>query len=240
MQHKELYPVEEVSKLFGSTTAHHAASMIAMIDSRACIRDAIAQSLRVTLDSKVVAVGRIQDLTDAAFDIEGDSETMVIYCDGGITDQNTVELETRELRKAFPTARLVLLTDRLQQLSLNTFHQQILDGVIPSSYNTEQLVACIFTVMSGVPFLPPTLLDQQQGLTKISASRKGKLQKKLTPRQHQIMQYIAVGKSNKFIAAELSLCESTVKVHVHEVMKRLGATSRTHASYILANDIGAD
>ena len=55
----------------------------------------------------------------------------------------------------------------------------------------------------------------------------------LTPRQQQVMRYIAIGKSNKYIAAELSLCESTVKVHVSEVMRRLGATSRTHASYII-------
>jgi len=239
MQHKELHPVEEVSKLYSSTKAH-TASMIAMIDSRACIRDAIAQSLRVALDSRVIAVERIEELTRATFDIEGDSGTLVIYCDGAITDQNTVEQETRELRTAFPTAKLVLLTDRLQQISLSTFHQQIVDGIIPSSYNTEQLVACIFTVMSGVPFLPPTFHDQQPASTRVPDNKKGKLQKKLTPRQHQIMQYIVVGKSNKFIAAELSLCESTVKVHVHEVMKRLGATSRTHASYILANDASAD
>jgi len=240
MQRKELYPVHEVSKLYSSAPAHHAASMIAMIDTRACIRDAIAQSLRNTLDSRVVAVENIKELTDAAFDIEGDSDTMIVYCDGAIIDQKTVDQDTRELRKAFPTAKLVLLTDRLHQLSLSTFHEHILDGIIPSSYNTEQLAACIFTVMSGVPFLPPSLLDQQQEPTASPANNQGKLRKKLTPRQHQIMQYIEIGKSNKFIAAELSLCESTVKVHVHEVMKRLGATSRTHATYILANDVGSD
>ena len=59
----------------------------------------------------------------------------------------------------------------------------------------------------------------------------------LTPRQREVLSYLAIGKSNKYIAAELGVCESTIKVHVSEIMRRLRATSRTHASYIF-NSIG--
>lgn len=214
------------------------ASLIVIIDTRACMIDAIAQCIRNALGSPVLVVERTEELTRASFEIESDSETMFVYCDGAINDQIQVEQDIRELRKAFPESKLVLLTDQLQQLSLDTFHEHSLDGIIPSSYNTDQLVACVFAIQSGVPYLPPTLL-QQNKFTAMSG-KQGKFNKKLTPRQQQIMQYISIGKSNKYIAAELSLCESTVKVHVHEVMKRLGATSRTHASYILANDSGLD
>lgn len=237
---KEQYPAKEISKNQGNPPSHHSANLIAIIDTRACIRDAIAQSLRDTLDSLVIAIESVKDLTGPAFDIEIDSGTMIIYCDGAITDQSNVDQDTSELRNTFATAKIVLLTDRLHQVSLNTFHQHVLNGIIPSSYNTEQLRACIFTILAGVPFLPPALLEQQVLLELPIGSKRKSAFKKLTPRQHQIMEYIHVGKSNKFIAAELSLCESTVKVHVHEVMKRLGATSRTHASYILANDIGPE
>jgi len=54
----------------------------------------------------------------------------------------------------------------------------------------------------------------------------------LTPRQLEVLEHLRTGKSNKYIAAELDLCESTIKVHVSEIMRRLGATSRTHASFI--------
>lgn len=213
--------------------------LVVMIDTRACMIDAIALSIRNSLGSRVMVVERTEELIGAAFDMESDADTLFVYCDGAITDQAKVDQDIRELRKAFPVSKLVLLTDRLERLSMDTFHEHSLDGIIPSSYNTDQLVACVFAILSGVQYLPPTLLQQKKTQTKGSKAR-GKFSRKLTPRQQQIMQYIAIGKSNKYIAAELSLCESTVKVHVHEVMKRLGATSRTHASYILANDTGMD
>ncbi len=237
MQREELDPVQDIHYI--STPGKQNACLVVMIDTRACMIDAIAQSIRSALGSRVLVVGRAEELTRATFDMESDSDTLFVYCDGAISDQTKVDQDVRELRKAFPNSRLVLLTDRLEQLSLDTFHEHSLDGIIPSSYNTDQLVACIFAILSGVPYLPPTLLQQQISSQK-SGKHRGKFNKKLTPRQLQIMKYIAIGKSNKYIAAELSLCESTVKVHVHEVMKRLGATSRTHASYILANDSGLD
>jgi DNA-binding NarL/FixJ family response regulator len=198
--------------------------------------DAIAKSVRSALGAQVIVVNKVRDLTHSSLEIEDDSAAMIVYSDGAVGDQSQVDQDIRALRKAFPTTRIVLLTDRLLQLSLDTFHERIIEGIIPSSYNTDQLVACLSTIASGVSFLPPALLEQQRDHSSRTPAGKGRVNKKLTPRQHQIMQYIAVGKSNKFIAAELSLCESTVKVHVHEVMKRLGATSRTHASYILSND----
>jgi DNA-binding NarL/FixJ family response regulator len=237
MQREEPDSEQELNN--NKAPSYQNACLVVMIDTRACMIDAIALSIKNALGSRVLVVERTEDLTSAAFDLESDSNTLFVYCDGAINDQTKVDQDIRELRKAFKDSKLVLLTDRLERLSMDTFHEHSLDGIIPSSYNTDQLVACVFAILSGVQYLPPILLQQKISNQKGSKAR-GKSNKKLTPRQQQIMQYIAIGKSNKYIAAELSLCESTVKVHVHEVMKRLGATSRTHASYILANDTGMD
>ena len=40
------------------------------------------------------------------------------------------------------------------------------------------------------------------------------------------------GKANKTIAFELNMCESTVKVHVRNIMRKLKATNRTEVAYI--------
>ncbi|NTJ10523.1 helix-turn-helix domain-containing protein, partial [Rhizobium lusitanum] len=39
------------------------------------------------------------------------------------------------------------------------------------------------------------------------------------------------GKANKIIAYEMDLCESTVKVHIRNIMKKLNATNRTEVAY---------
>jgi DNA-binding NarL/FixJ family response regulator len=43
------------------------------------------------------------------------------------------------------------------------------------------------------------------------------------------------GKANKTIAYELTMSESTVKVHMHNIMKKIGATNRTEVAYKLNN-----
>ncbi len=50
-----------------------------------------------------------------------------------------------------------------------------------------------------------------------------------TPRELEVLQLIATGKSNKEIASELSVGEGTVKTHASNIMRKLGVTSRTQA-----------
>jgi DNA-binding CsgD family transcriptional regulator len=49
----------------------------------------------------------------------------------------------------------------------------------------------------------------------------------LTPRESQVLQCVALGKSNKTIARELGISEQTVKNHVSELLFKLGVESRT-------------
>lgn len=54
----------------------------------------------------------------------------------------------------------------------------------------------------------------------------------LTTRQSQVLGCLRMGHSNKQIARDLHMSEATVKVHVRQVMKRLGASNRTHAAVL--------
>jgi DNA-binding NarL/FixJ family response regulator len=57
-------------------------------------------------------------------------------------------------------------------------------------------------------------------------------------RQMQVAHLLLRGLPNKLIAHELGMRESTVKVHVGQVMKKLGATNRTQAAYIASQLLG--
>jgi DNA-binding NarL/FixJ family response regulator len=55
---------------------------------------------------------------------------------------------------------------------------------------------------------------------------------RFSPRQSQILDCLRRGMANKLIAYELNMCESTVKVHIRNIMKKLNATNRTQVAYM--------
>jgi DNA-binding NarL/FixJ family response regulator len=52
----------------------------------------------------------------------------------------------------------------------------------------------------------------------------------LTTRQQEVLERLRQGESNKLIGRQLKLRESTVKVHIRQIMRKLGATNRTQAA----------
>ena len=59
----------------------------------------------------------------------------------------------------------------------------------------------------------------------------------LSPRELEILRGIAAGASNKEIARQLSIAETTVKIHVQHILRKLDVTSRVHAA-VLATESG--
>lgn len=63
---------------------------------------------------------------------------------------------------------------------------------------------------------------------------------KLTPREREILAFLARGASNKEIARGLELAESTVKIHIQNILKKLGVNSRVQAAiYAVENDLAS-
>jgi DNA-binding CsgD family transcriptional regulator len=61
-----------------------------------------------------------------------------------------------------------------------------------------------------------------------------------TGRQRQVIEALRQGKPNKIIAYELNMCESTVKVHVRTIMKKLKARNRTQVAYLYSSSVERD
>ncbi|HRM69863.1 MAG TPA: response regulator transcription factor, partial [Thauera phenylacetica] len=62
---------------------------------------------------------------------------------------------------------------------------------------------------------------------------------KLSPREREILRFIARGQSNKEIARALELAESTVKIHVQNMLRKLNLSSRVQAAvFAVENGLG--
>lgn len=116
-------------------------------------------------------------------------------------------------------------------LSASTQHHDIrrsLDsgamGFVPKESSSSVVISAIRLVQSGSIYVPPVLLDEENNPSKNAGAASG-----LTGRQREVMQLIAEGKSNKEIARELSLAETTVKMHMTHIMRVLNVSNRTQA-----------
>ena len=70
--------------------------------------------------------------------------------------------------------------------------------------------------------------EERPNVAKIDPS----LLQTLTPRELEVFELVRRGKSNKIIAYELGVQESTVKVHTRKIMTKLKAINRTHAAFL--------
>lgn len=88
-------------------------------------------------------------------------------------------------------------------------------GYIPKTSANAVIISAVNLIMSGGVYIPPELLDNRLKPEFASLLEDEPAPNHiLTPRQIEVIQAVAEGKSNKQIAYELGLSEGTVKLHV--------------------------
>ncbi|NQU62349.1 MAG: response regulator transcription factor [Rhodospirillales bacterium] len=101
-------------------------------------------------------------------------------------------------------------------------------GYIPKALDSEVIRTALGRVLAGETYLPPSMVGWDKETEPVP---KVKPPPRLTPRQRDVLGFIAQGYSNKKIATELNLAEGTVKLHVAALLKALGVNNRTEAVF---------
>lgn len=109
-------------------------------------------------------------------------------------------------------------------------------GYILTSVDIGVCVEAIELAVVGGIFVPASCILTVKHLIETRTSDAKALSDIFTPRQAEVVKALRRGKANKIIAYELQLRESTVKVHIRNIMKKLKATNRTEVGYKI-NDI---
>ena len=103
-------------------------------------------------------------------------------------------------------------------------------GYILKASSNKDIVSAINLVLAGGVYIPNDLIQEEKGLIFPDIEANFKSDKPdFTPRQNEILQKIAEGKSNKQIAFELNITEGTVKYYITAILKKLGVYNRTSA-----------
>jgi DNA-binding NarL/FixJ family response regulator len=134
------------------------------------------------------------------------------------------------LGQIMPDVPVVLLSDSESVDNIVNAFRRGIRGYVPTTLTMKDAAEAIRFVWVGGTFVPPSALtlSARSNLTEAhSSAGQTKVPGKFTPRQREVLGRLWQGKPNKAIAYELNMCESTVKVHIRHIMKKLHARNRT-------------
>ncbi|KAF0808829.1 DNA-binding response regulator AgmR [Alcanivorax sp. S71-1-4] len=144
-----------------------------------------------------------------------------------------------QLRNQFPTVPAVIVSaEEDKRVILQTVTYGAV-GFITKSTPRKQMIHALEQILNGSVYLPSDIIraDASSGSSRHhDPGLLPELLESLTRKQLQVFERMARGESNKVIAYELSIAESTVKAHVSAILRKLGATNRVQA-ILSASDI---
>ena len=224
------FGVSEVRRLNPRRSSATQASVL-LLDLRKLDRDCLARSLEANdSDLNILAFASLKDWDDS--DKEDAPSAVVFVFGGALSDNKNYEM-IREITQSLPEIPLIVIadTDEIGQMLKAVEHGA--RGYIPSSVGISVAVEAIRLARAGGVFLPASGILAARNLIERAMGDSCGPEKLFTPREAQVAEALRRGKANKIIAHELDLRESTVKVHIRNIMKKLNATNRTEVAYKL-------
>jgi two-component system nitrate/nitrite response regulator NarL len=148
-------------------------------------------------------------------------------------------LETlRTLRDLGCDARIILLTVSNAPEDLMAAIRAGSDGYILKDNDPEDILRMISNVMQGQNVISPELTSLLTCALREESVTENRNHASLTERETAILKCLSAGMSNKLIARELDIMESTVKVHIRNLLKKLKFRSRVEAAvWAVANQL---
>ena len=198
---------------------------VLLADDHALVRAGISALLQSLSEIEVVA--EVGDGREALRLIEA-LQPDVVLMDIAMPGLNGLEAAAR-IAKEFPRVRVIILSMHENEEYVLRALRAGAVGYLLKGARISELELAITSVARGETYLSPAaskhvVLDyiQRAGEMPASAERVPQLPERLTPRQRQILQMIAAGRTTKEIAQRLDISVKTVEMHRAQLMDRLG------------------
>jgi two-component system nitrate/nitrite response regulator NarL len=150
------------------------------------------------------------------------------------------------VREGNRAARVVVLGYDLGAISSDRV--LLADGVLTFDITADMMVSLLHLIQKGERVVPRELMqaisersrEERDQPAAMQGPRLGRSQRP-SPREAEILQRLLQGRSNKTIARELGITETTVKVHLKSLLRKINASNRTQAAiWALNNGYSAD
>ncbi len=195
-------------------------SQIIVIDQNRLFREKIAFLLSQDSQNHYAITADFADLSAGIIFLQNHRVDLLLVESALLVD--TLQLSRlKEVIQQYPCLRIILLTSENQPYIQTQIERLGIDHTLTKTIDPEELLHLIAKVL-------------QSELTKKTANYLDDL----TPRELEILEWLVKGDSNKEIARELHISESTVKVHVQNILKKFKVSSRVEAAvYAVRNEL---
>lgn len=143
----------------------------------------------------------------------------IVLMDLRMPEMDGVEA-TRQIRQITPDAKIIALTSYDGDQDIYRAIEAGVRGYILKEMVHTKVIQAIRTVEQGKRLMPPEVAERLSEYFPQVA---------LTPREVEVLGLVARGMANKEIAHKLGTASGTVKMHVQNILAKLGASDRTHA-----------
>ena len=198
--------------------------------SRSCLLAGFSENPEIA----VIACGHVEELEEGPLP-NGEPSVVILQTAGQDVQSPEFGERLRALAIRFPRAAAMLLSAPEDVGQMLAALRQGVGAYITSGIGVAPTIAAIRLIRDGLIVYPRDILsaisvsggsaEKGSGIVSDLAPRPG--DELLTPRQLDVLRLLARGLSNKAIASELDISESTVKVHIRAIMERTGMLNRT-------------
>ena len=181
----------------------------------------VAEGLRSLLAERYEVVGISTNgrrlLVDAAI-----CKPDVVVLDIGMPELNGIDA-AHQLGKLVPQAKLVFVTQQIDVQYLRAAFRAGGVGYVAKQSATQELLTAIERALTGKIYVTPLLKDAFPDLSLRDLRQSSDVfAKDLTPRQREVLQLVAEGKTIKEISAALAISPKTVEFHKNALMNEIG------------------
>jgi DNA-binding NarL/FixJ family response regulator len=207
-------------------------SLVVIVDKRALERECLARgivehnpALTVTTVSSLDEFQHISSETEAA--------AILVVLGGRKASDPCVGAELSQLVENFRGVSVIVVADSDEPSEILAALERGARGYIPTSVKVRVAAEAIALACAGGIFVPASSVLAMREIIHANPNTDRPTTGMFTTREAAVVKALSKGKANKIIAYELNLCESTVKVHIRNIMKKLKATNRTEVAYKL-------
>ncbi|MCC6365758.1 MAG: response regulator transcription factor [Bryobacterales bacterium] len=180
----------------------------------------LVDGLRKLLETDYEILGAVSDGRQILHEVQRLDPQLVVI-DISMPSLNGIDA-TRQLREAGCSCKILILTMHPDA----TLAREALDagasGYILKSSPASELLNAIKEVLLGRTFLSPAVTRDLLDIMGKSAASHDNAWAKLTPRQREVLQLLAEGKSHKEVAAILNVSVKTAEYHKYALLEALG------------------
>lgn len=212
-----------------------------------CIADRRAlwrYSLEAALASSWPMVSVISIDVQRAEPVAGSNAVAAIVLLGGagLASNPTLQDDFARIEKSLPKVPILIISDEFDSNDVSKAMQLGAKGYLAASVSVDLLIQCLRLLAIGGTSFPAVMVPVSANAAfGVQPDLRRRAETNLaidlfTPREIEVLAGLGEGKPNKIIAYQLAICETTVKVHMRHIMRKLGAVNRTQAA-LLASEM---